>query len=171
MESDEDSGDESDDESSSSASSSAWSSSASSFVCTLGALDDVVAVPTHAGPSALFSSDGGLSSQRKQGAKGRFKYFVGIIDILQQYTNAKRAEVGSRPFFIFTFFDVFILLFKNLNSFLFEYASRIFCVLAPNPFSLQTFFKSFGSDSRRISCVPPPTYGARFVKFIGDNVE
>ena len=96
MESDEDSGDESDDESSTSASSSVWSSSASSFVCTLGALDDVVSVPTHAGPSALFSADGGLSSQR-QGAKGRYKYFVGIIDILQQYTNAKRAEVCVTP--------------------------------------------------------------------------
>jgi hypothetical protein len=58
-------------------------------------LDSVVKVPTHAGPSALFSGDGGLSSQRRSGTKGRFKYYVGIIDILQQYTAAKRAEVST----------------------------------------------------------------------------
>ena len=42
--------------------------------------------------------DGGLGSRNPDGTKGDKIYFVGIIDILQQYTRVKRAETFMKSF-------------------------------------------------------------------------
>lgn len=42
--------------------------------------------------------DGGLGSRNPDGTKGDKVYFVGIIDILQQYTTVKRAETFVKSF-------------------------------------------------------------------------
>ncbi len=44
-------------------------------------------------PTLTSPKDGGLGSRNADGSRGPHKYFVGIIDILQQYTASKRAEV------------------------------------------------------------------------------
>jgi len=42
--------------------------------------------------------DGGMGSRNSDGTKGDKIYFVGIIDILQQYTRVKRAETFMKSF-------------------------------------------------------------------------
>lgn len=64
----------------------------------LGDWDEVVAVPRHSDRDVALSlasrRDGGLGSRDKDGAKGNDIYFIGIIDILQQYNATKRAEAS-----------------------------------------------------------------------------
>ena len=63
----------------------------------LGEPDDEVAIPRHmvgdTSERLATRRDGGIGSRSKDGSKGTSIYFLGIIDILQQYNSTKRAEV------------------------------------------------------------------------------
>ena len=58
----------------------------------LGELNDLVEVPRHSVIGLANRRDGGISSKSKAGGNGTDVYFVGIIDILQQYNTSKYAE-------------------------------------------------------------------------------
>ena len=58
----------------------------------LGELNDLVEVPRHSIIGLANRRDGGISSKPKAGGNGTDVYFVGIIDILQQYNTSKYAE-------------------------------------------------------------------------------
>lgn len=60
----------------------------------LGEPEDEVAIPVHPLQGSLsHRRDGGITARNKDGSKGDEIYFMGIIDILQQYNSTKRAEV------------------------------------------------------------------------------
>ena len=62
----------------------------------LGELDDAVAVPTHSTIGLANRRDGGISSKTREGGNGTDVYFVGIIDILQQYNTTKQLETSIK---------------------------------------------------------------------------
>lgn len=78
--------------------------------------------------------------------RGKYIYFVGVIDILQQYNTFKRIE---------TIYKVCTLCSGDGNT------DNLCCV------DLQGIF----SDRTQISSVPAKDYADRFIKFFEDNVD
>jgi hypothetical protein len=93
--------------------------------------------------------DHGINSRTEDGYRGKQIYFVGIIDILQQYNTFKRAE---------TFFKVLIYACIRLYS-LFNFRAIVLHV------------QGFTNDRKQISSVPANEYAQRFVEFLDKNID